>query len=327
MSIIIAFVACLVGVFICAYIYIKKRRHQKLACPREQPCNIVLHSRFGKTLGISNESLGLIYFFLVSFLLYLLISSTVINGAILYILFFLLLLGGLFSVYLIGLQAFVVKSWCTWCLGIALTNFVLIGSLCNLPFDIIYPMLTSQKVWWVVVHNIGFILGLGSATLTDIFFFRFLKDNIISSEEKEMMDTLTNVIWVGLAILVISGIALYLPEQARLDVSSKFLLKVVVVGVVIINGILLNMIVSPHMRRLSFEGNPPARRFRRVAFALGGISFTSWYVAFFLGSLRKINIDFQTAVVGYGILLLCVIVGSQVMERYITNKHSAQKSL
>lgn len=321
MSIIIAFIACMVGVFISLYMYIKKSRHQKLACPRDNPCDTVLHSRFGRTFGIPNEALGIIYFFSISLLLFLIIFTTVYTTAFLYILFFFLVFGALFSLYFVGLQAFVIKSWCAWCLGIAFTNLVLIISLSQISFTAIIPMLASQKVWWVIVHNIGFILGLGSATITDIFFFRFLKDGTISQEEKETMDTLTNVIWVGLAILIVSGLALYLPEQSRLDISSKFLLKVLVVGVIALNGILLNMFVGPHMRRLSFEGTVPARRFRRLAFALGGVSFTSWYLAFFLGSLRKISIDFKTAFVGYAVLLVLVIIGSQIAERYVAYKH------
>lgn len=321
MFIVLAFLACIIGALISVYIYIKKSRNQKLACPREHPCDTVLHSRFGRTFGIPNEALGVVYFFSVSTLLYLIIANTVFTTAFLYILFFFLILGGLFSIYLIGLQAFVIKSWCAWCLGIAFTNLVLVISLCNLPFLDIAPILASQKIWWIIIHNIGFILGVGSATITDIFFFRFLKDNVISQEEKETMDTLTNVIWIGLAILIVSGLCLFIPEHIRLAGSSKFLLKVVVVGVIVVNGILLNMFVGPHMRRLSFEGAVPARRFRRLAFALGGISFTSWYLAFFLGSLRKININFITALFGYVVLLICVVAGSQIMERYITRKH------
>jgi hypothetical protein len=140
------------------------------------------------------------------------------------------------------------------------------------------------------------------------------------------MDTFSTIIWAGLGILIVSGIALYLPEQVRLAVSSKFLLKLVVVGVIIVNGILLNMIVSPYMRRLTFSKEVPARRFRRLAFALGGISFTSWYLAFFLGSLRKIHIAFLPAVLGYGVLLVGVVIGSQIMERYITKNHGGVKS-
>lgn len=319
--IIISFLACIIGAFLCLYIFLKKQSHQKLACPREHPCDLVLHSRFSRTLGIPNEGLGIAYFFLVSLLVYLFISTTTPLVGLLYPLFFLLVFGLLFSIYLIGLQMFVIKNWCIWCLGIALTNFVLVFSLWHLPFSAIWEILAAQKVFWIIIHNIGFILGLGAATITDIFFFRFLKDRVITQNEKETMDTLSSVIWAGLAVLIVSGLALYLPEQVRLAASSKFLLKVVVVSVIVVNGFLLNMFIGPHMRRLSFEGTPEAKHFRRLAFALGGISFTSWYTAFFLGSLRSIPINFNHALIGYGLLLLCVIIGSQIAERLVVKKH------
>ena len=320
MSIIIPVLACLCGISISVYMYLKKSRHQKLACPRDNPCDLVLHSHFSKTFGIPNELLGMLYFLSILALIFfpLLGFSPVWD---LYILFFMLVLGGLFSIYLIGLQAFVIRAWCAWCLGIALTNLVLIISLSSIPTDFFAPLLAAQKVWWVIVHNIGFILGVGSATVADVMFFRSIKDGTVSAEEKGTMDVLTNIIWIGLAVLIVSGLALFIPEQARLAVSSKFLLKVIVVGVIVVNGILLNMFVGPYMRRLSFEGTVPARKFRRLAFALGGISFTSWYLAFFLGSLRSINIDFSYAVIGYGVLLVAVIIGSQIMERKVTKIH------
>jgi uncharacterized membrane protein len=111
MSIIIAFLACTCGVLVSLYMYSKKKHHQKLACPRDNPCDMVLHSRFGKTFGISNESLGLIYFFIVSFLLYIIISTSFAYSTVfMYLLFFLLILGGLFSLYLIALQEFVIRA-------------------------------------------------------------------------------------------------------------------------------------------------------------------------------------------------------------------------
>lgn len=325
MHLFISLIACGVGVAISLYLLVKKYRNQKLACPRESPCDSVTHSSFSKTFGIPNEILGIGYFLLVTFF----ILNILLTGGsswIIYSLFFIIIFGGLFSAYLIGLQAFIIKAWCVWCLGVAISNLVLIVSLFGLPTENIFPILSSQKVLWVVIHNIGFILGVGAATITDIFFFRFLKDNIITQEEKETMDTLSAVIWAGLAVLIVSGLALYLPEQSRLATSPKFLIKVVVIGVIVFNGFLLNMIVAPNMRRLSFEGSTPEKRFRRLAFALGGISFTSWYLAFFLGSLRKIPINFNFALWAYLGILVLVIVGSQIMERRITKSHSLQKT-
>lgn len=324
MSLFLSILFSVSGIFISSWMYLKKKSHQKLSCPRENPCDLVLHSHFSKTFGLPNEILGIIYFSLVLILIFLPLTgfSAVWD---LYALFFLVLFGGLFSIYLIGLQAFVIRSWCLWCLGVAFINFVLILSLSNIPTELFAPILSSQKIFWIIVHNVGFILGVGSATITDIFFFRFLKDNTISAGEKRVMDTLTSVIWAGLGILIVSGLALFIPNQEALSVSSKFLLKVVVVGVIIANGVALNMFVGPYMRRLSFEGTKPAKRFRRLAFALGGISIVSWYLAFFLGSLRKIPINFKLALWAYFVVLICVVIGSQIAERKITKGHSIFK--
>lgn len=323
--IIIAFIACAVGVSLSLYLFFKKISHTTLACPRSHPCDTVTHSRFSRLGTIPNELLGVAYFSLVALLL----GIPVAGGAmswVSYLLFFTLILGGLYSLYLVGIQAFVIRAWCIWCVTIAVTNGVLIVSLLGMPTELFIPLLKAQRIGWVIIHNVGFILGVGAATVTDVFFFRFLKDHTISDKEKETMDTLTNVIWVGLAILIVSGFALTVPESARLLASSKFLIKIVVVGVIIVNGVLLNMFVAPYLRRLSFEGTLPARRFRRLAFALGGISLISWYSAFLLGSFRSITLSFPTALLGYGLLLTGVIIGSSIAERLITKSHQPQNS-
>jgi hypothetical protein len=183
----------------------------------------------------------------------------------------------------------------------------------------LFVLLANQKLWWVIVHNIGFILGLGGATITDVLFFRFLKDYRITQQEKGTMDTLSNIIWVGLLVLIVSGIMLYLPEQARLGESPKFLLKLVVVSVLLINGILLNLLVAPRMRSFSLAQTAPAKHFRRLAFALGGISIASWYTAFILGSLRHINLPLREGVAVYTSILIAVVIGSQIYERIVVH--------
>lgn len=314
MSITIAFIVCALGFSISVYLFLSKRMKKPLMCPREHPCDRVVGSRFATTFGIPNEILGAIYFASIPLIL-LFPASGMTTVWLLYILFFLLIIGGLFSLYLIGLQAFTLRAWCLWCLGVALCNGILIAALWSIPVEAFAPILGLQKIFWVIVHNVGFILGLGAATITDILFFRFLKDHHISEEEKNTTDTLSSVIWVGLAILIISGVALYVPSAARLAVSSKFLLKAVVIGVIVVNGVLLNMRVAPRLRSLSLDNTLPARSFRRFAFALGGVSMTSWWLAFILGSLRSISIPFGTALVGYVGVLVVVVIGSQLAEK------------
>ena len=80
----------------------------------------------------------------------------------------------------------------------------------------------------LIAHVAAMALGLGSATITDIFFFKFLKDFRISSWEAGVMRTLSLFIWFALGMLVVTGIGLYLPEADVLRQSPKFLTKLVV---------------------------------------------------------------------------------------------------
>lgn len=95
------------------------RKKQKLVCLRGEGCNKVTTSKYAKTFGIENTILGMIYFILifsigVSQLIFpwILTLGYVFLGKI-------LISGGsaIFSIYLIGIQAFVLKDWCEYCLA------------------------------------------------------------------------------------------------------------------------------------------------------------------------------------------------------------------
>lgn len=318
MYIFLGLIGSFIGLCVSLYIYQQKRKKKALICPREGNCERVVHSTHATTFGINNEVLG-IGFYVAQAILWslMLVVPQVVSGWYLLLAVLLTAGGVLFSVYLIALQALVIRAWCMWCLGSSAAVVLLTIAVFGIPGAKLFVVLVHTRLWWVIIHNIGFILGLGGATITDIFFFRFLKDGVISESEKQTMDTLSNVIWIGLAILIISGVMLYLPEQTRLGASSKFLLKVVVVSAVTVNGIFLNILVAPKMRTLSLLQTEPARHFRRLAFALGGISITSWYVAFFLGSFRKISLPLREGIAVYIGVLIAVVIGSQIYERIV----------
>lgn len=310
-------VGAILGLGVSLYIFKKKQTKTRLICPRESNCEKVVHSTHATTFGIGNEVLGIGYYVLQLVLWGIVVGGYSSSPWVLWVLTILTIGGALFSLYLIALQWLVIRAWCMWCLGSALANILFVIALWGIPMTGLFALIASQRLWWVIVHNIGFILGLGGATITDIFFFRFLRDGIITEQEKSTMDTLSSVIWVGLAILIASGIMLYLPEQARFDVSAKFLLKLVVVSVIVVNGLFLNLLVAPRMRSLSFAREVPARRFRRLAFALGAISITSWYTAFILGSFRRISLPLREGVALYVIALAAVVTLSQIYERVV----------
>ncbi len=128
MLIVIGLLAAAAGFGISLYIYRKQHAKQPLMCPRRAPCETVIASPQAKTVGISNAVLGMVYYAAV----FLLLLNGMIRGVSLNMQALLILLtaiGFLFSLYLIGVQHFVIKQWCAWCLGSALAATVLFLSM------------------------------------------------------------------------------------------------------------------------------------------------------------------------------------------------------
>ena len=118
--VLLAFVA-LVGFFASYRIYHAKKKKAPLACPRTSRCDMIIHSTYSKTFGMHNDVLGIIYYALV-----LLLSIPLFIYPIVFWWFATLVtIGFLFSLYLVGVQIFVFRSWCLWCVLSALSSTTL----------------------------------------------------------------------------------------------------------------------------------------------------------------------------------------------------------
>ena len=116
------------GFLIASYIYRKKRAKKKLICPMRSNCDSVIHSDYSKILSIPVELLGMIYYVFISLVYSVLYMNHNLVTPYSEVLFGLSGASVLFSAYLISIQAFVIKHWCTWCLcsgAISLAIFVL----------------------------------------------------------------------------------------------------------------------------------------------------------------------------------------------------------
>lgn len=107
----------LAGTFLTLYIYRTKKNEAKtLVCPIGRSCEEVTHSAYSRIAGISVEVLGVFYYSAMA-ILYLLFVSVPESRVPL------LATGGavasaaafLFTLYLIYIQAFVLKHWCSLC--------------------------------------------------------------------------------------------------------------------------------------------------------------------------------------------------------------------
>lgn len=118
MIIFIALIAALGGFGITWYIDTKQKAQKPLMCPRKAPCETVLSSPEAKTFGVSNTSLGLLFYAVIFFLVAYIGTGDSPVGAVT-VLAILSTGGFLFSMYLVGIQHFKIKQWCVWCLGSA----------------------------------------------------------------------------------------------------------------------------------------------------------------------------------------------------------------
>lgn len=116
------------GLAISAYIHSSKKSNQKLICALGGSCNEVTESKYSRTCGIPNEVGGMVYFVIVMALA--MLSILGIGGyssiSVTSVLIALSVIGSLFSVYLLSLQAFVIRKWCEYCITTALITFLIL---------------------------------------------------------------------------------------------------------------------------------------------------------------------------------------------------------
>ncbi|MEX1064312.1 MAG: vitamin K epoxide reductase family protein [Candidatus Paceibacterota bacterium] len=118
------------GLIVSWHIFHKKRSGQKLVCVIGEDCDKVIHSKYSKTLGISNEIIGILYYGLVASLTVISVIGLTMIGPVSLSLFLVIIAGAaaVFSLILIFIQAFVLREWCEYCLvsaGISIVIFVI----------------------------------------------------------------------------------------------------------------------------------------------------------------------------------------------------------
>lgn len=315
------------GVLLSLFLFHKKRRKSEpFICPLRGQCSEVIHSDYSRFLGVPVEIIGLAYYALVALGHGLVLGFPESLGWLDLPLLVASAAAFLFSLYLTFIQIVALRKLCTWCL-LSATFCLFIFALTLLGMlDFVFPFLVEYRSVILILHVLAMALGLGAATLTDVFFFKFLKDSRISEEEAQMLSALSEVIWLALGVAILTGAALFLPDATTYIDTPKFLAKMVVVAVIVLNGAFLNLYIAPKLVKISFaephhhkEGE--LGRARRLAFALGPISVVSWYSAFILGSLPATTpLSFFTFLKIYLLLLVVSITIGQFVENRLAHR-------
>lgn len=103
---------------------------EKMFCLIGGDCGAVVGSRYGRTFGIKNEIIGMIYYVLLG--AYSLGSIFVPNFGEDLVIWakIVIILATLFSLYLLYVQTFILRQFCSWCL-IAISINILIFYFLN----------------------------------------------------------------------------------------------------------------------------------------------------------------------------------------------------
>lgn len=117
----------ILGVFVSGYLIRNRAKKQHTVCPIGGHCDEVLESKWSHVFGIKNDILGIVYYL---FIVALAIYVYAFQQPYPFFATILTVLAFVFSVFLVYIQAYVIRQYCFYCLISALINlFILINVL------------------------------------------------------------------------------------------------------------------------------------------------------------------------------------------------------
>ncbi len=276
------------GLGVALYIYHTKRQGKQLVCPVGSDCNVVITSRYSKFFGVSLEYWGMFYYAIIIVAYVVLIfaphlfSEIFLSGLIM-----LTATAFLFSLYLLFAQAFLLRQWCIWCLlSATLSIMIFIVSLASVDFVVAF--LTEIGNIIGLIHALGFALGMGGATMAVFLFYRFLRDLNINEDESQTLKGISELIWIGLTLVLVSQFASYIAYTETLARSGPFLVQTIALFVAAISGAVLMIIFAPFLSVIPFDEtaknhhHSPLESLRKPLFITGAVALSSWYFAFIM---------------------------------------------
>ncbi|TVP49447.1 MAG: hypothetical protein EA341_09425 [Mongoliibacter sp.] len=183
-----------------------------------------------------------------------------------------------------------------------------------------HPVLKMAEAleYILTFHLLGMILGLGGTLILDILIFHFLRNFKINSSEAVIMHLISQLIILGLVLLMVTGVAIYLTDMQAYNSNPRFLMKMTAVLILSINGVFLNFYMMPAIEKLSLveEDIEEDQNLKRVAFSVGGVSMVSWLAAFAFAMVKDLSqFNYIQMLVPYLVLVIGAIGGGQFIKK------------
>ena len=155
--------------------------------------------------------------------------------------------------------------------------------------------------------------------MSDIMFFSTIKDEKVSKTEMRFLRIGSAFVWLGIIVLVVSGLGLFMTNSEGYLASSKFLAKVSIVSIIILNGIFFHISHLPRIKRHvdhHFPSSDEFMRHRPLLLSSGAVSFVSWTSAIILGGLKSVPYSYRAIMLGYLVAVSVAILIAQVLFKH-----------
>lgn len=176
----------------------------------------------------------------------------------------------------------------------------------------------DTKTIYTIIHVFGAIIGAGGAFVSDGMFFDTIKDGRVAKRELDFMKLGGKFVWTGLFVLLVSGILLVSTDPARYLASDKFIAKVIIVAVIVVNGVVFHTIHIPHIRNhfgLKLKESETFLKKSSFIMVSGALSLISWIFTVILGSLRHVPYNVIGILSVYLLCVLCAVIAALGMKK------------
>ncbi|MEN9342381.1 MAG: hypothetical protein RIQ54_637 [Candidatus Parcubacteria bacterium] len=176
----------------------------------------------------------------------------------------------------------------------------------------------DTKIILLIAHVFSAIIGAGGAFVSDGIFLTAIKDGRITRDELRFIHQGSTFVVAGLIGLILSGIGLVLMDPAFYFSSSKFLAKISIVGVIILNGIVLHSIHLPLFRKYAgheLAKEPEFIQKSSLILLSGVISVVSWASTVILGVMRTIPYEYEIIMAVYAALIIGGIMNGFLLKK------------
>mgnify|MGYP001558823408 CR=1 FL=1 len=121
-------ILAVIGFLVSFYLYYTKTHNKKIHCISKHGCDAVVKSKYGQTFGVENTLFGMLYYLMIfAYGIAILFDRNLFKPNIIYYLIVASSAASvLYSIYLTGVQAFVLKKWCDYCIVSSITSVLIL---------------------------------------------------------------------------------------------------------------------------------------------------------------------------------------------------------